>query len=74
MALKIVKTVNFIRPFAATWIDLESVISSEVSYRGREGEMLYDIPYMWDVKPGGRDSYGVWEGHVHAAVFKMDKQ
>ena len=36
--------------------------------------MLYDIPYMWDVKPGGRDSYGVWEGHVHAAVFKMDKQ
>ena len=22
----------------------------------------------------GRDSYGVWEGHVHTATFKMDNQ
>ena len=20
----------------------------------------------------GRDSYGVWDGHVHTAIFKMD--
>ena len=23
---------------------------------------------------GGRDSWGVWDGHVHTAVFKMDNQ
>ena len=23
---------------------------------------------------GGRDSYGVWDGHVHTAIFKMDNQ
>ena len=23
---------------------------------------------------GGRDSEGVWEGHVHTAVFKTDNQ
>ena len=23
---------------------------------------------------GGRDSYGVQDGHVHTAVFKMDNQ
>ena len=22
----------------------------------------------------GRDSQGVWDGHVHTAVFKMDNQ
>ena len=22
----------------------------------------------------GRDSYGLWDGHVHTAVFKMDNQ
>ena len=22
----------------------------------------------------GRDSYGVWEGHVHTATFKTDNQ
>ena len=23
---------------------------------------------------GSRDSYGVWNGHVHTAIFKMDDQ
>ena len=23
---------------------------------------------------GGRDSYGVWNGQVHTAILKMDKQ
>ena len=25
-------------------------------------------------KVSGRDSYGVWEGHVHTAIFNMDNQ
>lgn len=23
---------------------------------------------------GGRDSYGVWDGHAHTAIFKMRNQ
>ena len=26
------------------------------------------------VKDGGRDSYGVWDGHGHTAVFYMENQ
>ena len=33
-----------IMPFAATWMDLESVTLSEIS--DREGKISYDIPYM----------------------------
>ena len=36
-------------PFAATWMDLESVILSEVK-SDRKEEILYDIPYLWDLK------------------------
>ena len=32
--------------FVAKWIDLESVILSEV----REGEISYDIPDMWNLE------------------------
>ena len=34
--------------FGATWVDLESIILSEVSQT--EGEVLSDIPYMWNLK------------------------
>ena len=27
---------------------------------------------LWLHKPGGKDSQGVWDGHVHTAIFKMD--
>ena len=38
---------NELMPFATTWMDLESVILSKSD---REGEILYDIPYMWNLK------------------------
>ena len=37
---------NEIMPFAATWMDLEIIILSEV----RERQISYDIPYMWNFK------------------------
>ena len=38
---------NEVMPFAATGMDLEIVILSEVSQTGKE-EISYDIPYMWN--------------------------
>ena len=37
-----------IMPFAATWMDLEIIILSEVSQTDRETP--YDITYMWTLK------------------------
>ena len=34
--------------FVGTWMDLEIIVLSKVGQR--EGEILYDIPYMWNVK------------------------
>ena len=39
---------NEIMPFAAIWMDLETVIRSEGSQTG--GEISYDILYMWNLK------------------------
>ena len=39
---------NKIMPFAATRMNLESVILSEV--KSDREEILYDIPYMWNLK------------------------
>ena len=35
-------------PFAATWMDLEIIILSEVSQT--EKDIPYDITYMWNLK------------------------
>ena len=40
---------NEIMPFAATWMQLEIVILSEVN-SDRERQTLYDITYMWNLK------------------------
>ena len=37
---------NEIMPFAATWMDLETIILSEVNQK----EIPYDITYMWNLK------------------------
>ena len=49
MEYNIVIKKNEIMPLVATWVDIETVILSEV----REGEILYDIPYIWNVKRNG---------------------
>ena len=36
-------------PFAATWMDLEIIILSEVKSE-RERQISYDINYMWNLK------------------------
>ena len=39
---------NYILPFAATWIDLESIMVSEMS--DRESPIPYDFSYLWSIK------------------------
>ena len=39
---------NKILPFVATWIELESVMLSEISQTERQ--ILYDFTYMWNLK------------------------
>ena len=39
---------NEIMPFAATWLDLEIIILSEVSQKERD--KYNDITYMWNLK------------------------
>ena len=39
---------NEILPFAATWMDLENIILSEVSQMERQ--ILYDTTYLWNLK------------------------
>ena len=41
---------NEITPFAAAWMDLETVILSEESTSDRETEILYDILYMQNLQ------------------------
>ena len=40
---------NEIMPFAATWMDLEIIILSEVSQKGKD-QISYDITHMWNLK------------------------
>ena len=39
---------NEIRPFAATWVDLEIIILSEVKSE-RERQIPHDITYIWNL-------------------------
>ena len=67
-------------PFAATWMGLETVILNEV----REGELLYDIPYIQNLKRNDTNELiKQKDSHTermnlqlpgHTAIFKMDNQ
>ena len=35
-------------PFARKWMNLETDMLNEVSQSDREGEIVYDIPYIWN--------------------------
>ena len=40
---------NEILPFAATWMDLEGIMLSEISQTEKD-KILYDITYTWNLK------------------------
>ena len=39
-------------PFAATWVDLETIILGEISHKKKDKYHItsYDITYMWNLK------------------------
>uniref|UniRef100_A0A8D1T0I6 DUF1725 domain-containing protein n=1 Tax=Sus scrofa TaxID=9823 RepID=A0A8D1T0I6_PIG len=41
---------NEIMPFTATWIQLETLILSEVSQPEKASDISYDITYMWNLR------------------------
>ena len=41
---------NGIRPFAATWMDLEIIILSEVSQTEKDKYHMISLTYMWNLK------------------------
>ena len=52
---------NEITPFAATWMDLEIIILSEVSESDRD--TYHDISYMWNLK-----------NNTNELLYKTDSQ
>ena len=46
---------NDIMPFAATWMDLENIMLSEVSQTAKR-HILYDITYMRNLKKNTNES------------------
>ena len=46
-------------PFAATWMDLEITILSEVGQR----QISYDIAYMWNLK----------KRHTNELIYKTER-
>ena len=54
---------NEIMPSAATWMDAEIVILSELK-SDREGEISYGIPYMWNLKRNDTNEH-TYETETH---------
>ena len=52
--------------FAATWMQLEILILSEVSPKEKDGAPNYDITCMWNLKYGTNDPiYKIESDHGH---------
>ena len=47
-----IKKKNKIMPFAATWMELEILILSEVSQSEEERKIPYGVTHMWNLKHG----------------------
>ena len=56
---------NNIMPFAATWMELETLILSEVKSE-RERQIPYDITYIWNLIQGTNEPFHRKENHVLA--------
>ena len=57
---------NEILPFAATWMDLENIMLSEVSQR----QILYDVTYMWNLKNNTNESIFKQKHIAHGTLLK----
>ena len=58
-------------PFAATWMDLEIVILSEVSQTSRERQISYDITYMWNLKKYGTNEL-IYKTEIESQIYKTN--
>ena len=54
---------NEIMPFAATWMDLEIIILSEVK-SDRERQILYDITHMWNL---------TFKNDINEPIYKIER-
>ena len=55
---------NDIMPLAATWMDLEIVILSEV----RERQISYDITYMWNLKKKNGTNELIYKTEIESQI------
>ena len=53
---------NKIMPFAATWMELETLILSEVSQKEKD-QIPYDITYIWNLIYGTKEPFHRKENH-----------
>ena len=51
-------------PFAATWMELETLILREVSHKQKD-KKTYDITYIWDLIYGTNEHFHRKENHGH---------
>ena len=71
--------INILEISKLRWTGM-SEFNSDDHYKKKQYQWIYKTERdskTWKMNlwlPGGRNSKGVWEGHVHTAIFKMDNQ
>ena len=60
---------NETMPFAATWMDLEIIIPSEVKSE-RDRQIPYDITYMWNLKYNTNEH--IYETEIDSQIKRTD--